>query len=170
MVQVWMHIKDLQPTEKTNADTYKKGGQLHYEGWTREKITKSIAGRGYPLYALNVNCKGEIENGNERYWVCRELFEAGDKRFEFLPVNISTVAGLKLLPTAIAPTTKATVKGSSHLDNPHNKTIPPNNTFKELPDGFDPAGESNPCKTKQWLLPQQVHSHKIFIDDRLITR
>ena len=168
MIQIWIHIKDLQPTEKTSENTYKPDSGLTKEGWTRESITKSIADKGHPTYALNVDSKGNIENGNERYWVCRELYEAGDKRFEYLPVNVITFSGMIALPNGKAPMSKVAISRSPHLDDSHIETIPVSKFFHELPIGFNPDGESNPARHKKWLMDQQIHSHRLYADSRIL--
>ena len=92
MIQTFVHINDLIPTENWWPDV---DDQLEpREFFTREELLDDIRENGFK-YMIKTDEHGSIFNGNMRYWTARFLYEQeNDKRFEYLPVELNHLAGV----------------------------------------------------------------------------
>lgn len=95
-IQGHCHINDFIPTEDTRK--WKKILDKHQPpvNYTMKQLRKSIKRHGIKDQ-IRIKADGKILNGNARYWIAREYYEAGDMRFEYLPVEIEHFAGIIMI-------------------------------------------------------------------------
>jgi hypothetical protein len=89
-IQTYVHINDIIPTEGYWPDVNDKVEPVSY--YTKEQLYESIKKEGF-IHQLKIGPGGRIINGNMRYWTARRLYEEGDLRFQFLPVEYRFYSG-----------------------------------------------------------------------------
>ena len=95
-IQTYVNIYDLQPIEAYfDVDDKPIEGESGIT-WTYDLIYNDIKDHGL-RYALKIDRYGNILNGNCRYWVVRQLFEEGDERFRFIPVECERISGSQIM-------------------------------------------------------------------------
>lgn len=92
MIQAFVNIYDLKPTETLWDFIEDKRSPGAPEGWSKEELEADIRKHGI-LFMLHIDSDGNIFNGNARYWIARKLLEEGDTRFQYLPVEIREMTG-----------------------------------------------------------------------------
>ncbi|KKL65394.1 hypothetical protein LCGC14_2155410 [marine sediment metagenome] len=92
MIQSYVHIYDLKPTEPLFDVMEDNRSPDSIEVWTKEGLEESIREHGVK-YMIHCDSEGNIINGNARYWVCRKLFLEGDMRFEYMAVELAEMSG-----------------------------------------------------------------------------
>ena len=127
-IQTYVDIYDITPTE-TYWDEVTDNVEPK-EFWTRENLVKDIKDNGFK-YALKINKRGAITNGNMRYWVARQLLEEGDERFRYLPVELEMFSGIAIMKTTDKITNILVDQTLNALINTKVETIEPRTTFLE---------------------------------------
>ena len=102
MIQSYVHIYDLKPTEPLFDVMEDNRSANSVEVWTKEGLAESIEEHGIK-YMLHIDSEGNIINGNARYWTAREKFLAGDMRFEYIAVELAEMSGRFVINFAEQP-------------------------------------------------------------------
>ena len=129
MIQLYMHIHDLKPFEIPDWEVQLDEAIPGWGGTVRDQI-KDIQKHGIKM-ALKVSPEGFIEYGNTRYWIARKLYEEGDIRFEYLPVQIDTFAGIKIVEVDTLPNRKQCLELANVALRERHAVVPPATTLKK---------------------------------------
>ena len=132
MIQLYMHIHDLKPYEMgyTQKEEIIPNPRSRWKGGNYDDFLDDIRQNGI-RECLKVSCQGFIQFGNGRYWAARELYEQGDKRFEYLPVQIDTFTGVKLVEFDTLPTREKLLEAAVAALSERHQTIPPKKKLKK---------------------------------------
>ena len=95
-IQAYVNIYDLQPIEAWfDVDDKPIEGESGIQ-WTFDMLYDDIKKNGL-RYALKVDRYGNLLNGNCRYWIVRKLFEEGDERFRYIPIEQERISGSQIM-------------------------------------------------------------------------